>query len=65
MNCAMCPFTIRNALNNVEGVTRADVSYEDKQAVVGFDDEQTNPDALINATTKAGYPSTVKQAREP
>lgn len=65
MNCAMCPITVKQALKNVEGVTRAEVSYEDKQAVVSFDDELTGPDALMNATTNAGYPSTVKLADEP
>lgn len=64
MNCTMCPITVKKALKNVNGVTHADVSYEDKQAVVSFDDELTNPDALVDATTNAGYPSTVKQADE-
>ncbi len=64
MNCAMCPITVKKALKNVEGVTRAEVSYEDRQAVVSFDDELTSLDALIAATTNAGYPSTVKLADE-
>lgn len=64
MNCAMCPITVKKALSKVEGVTHADVSYEGKQAVVSFDDELTNPDALVEATTNAGYPSTVKQANK-
>lgn len=65
MNCAMCPITVKKALKNVKGVTHADVSYESKQAVVSFDDELTSPDALIDATTNAGYPSTVKLADKP
>jgi len=62
MNCAICPITAKKTLTKVKGLTRADVSYEDKQAIVGFDDDQINPETLINATTEAGYPSTVKQA---
>ena len=65
MNCAMCPITVKKALKKVNGVSQADVSYKDKQAVVKFDDELTSPDALIDATTNAGYPSTVNQADKP
>lgn len=61
MNCAMCPITVKKALNKVDGVTEANVSYENKQAVVTFDDAKTSAEALIRATTNAGYPSTVKE----
>lgn len=59
MNCAMCPITVRKALTQVEGVAKAEVSYEQKQAVVTFEDAKTNTDELIEATTNAGYPSTI------
>lgn len=36
------------------------MSYERQEAVVTFDDTKTNVAALIQATTEAGYPSTVK-----
>lgn len=61
MNCAMCPITVKKALTKVDGVSRAEVSYEDKQAVVTFDDEKTSANAMIEATTNAGYPSTIKE----
>ena len=64
MNCAMCPITVKKVLNKVDGVTRTDVSYEDKQAVISYDDALTNPDTLIEATTNAGYPSLLKRANE-
>lgn len=60
MNCAMCPITVKKALTKVDGVSRAEVSYEDKEAMVTFDDEKTSADALIEATTNAGFPSTIK-----
>jgi len=60
MNCAMCPITVKKALVKVDGVSHAQVSYKDKEAVVTFDDEKTSADRLIQATTNAGYPSTVK-----
>ncbi|WP_445766573.1 mercury resistance system periplasmic binding protein MerP [Rheinheimera sp.] len=61
MNCVTCPFTVKKALQKVEGVKSADVSYDTKLAVVIFDDEKTTLKALTGATTNAGYPSTVKQ----
>ena len=60
MNCAMCPITVKKALTKVDGVSRAEVSYEDKEAMVTFDDEKTSADALIEATTNAGFPSTIQ-----
>lgn len=60
MNCAVCPITVKKSLIDVDGVTSAEVSYQNKQAVVTFDDAKTNAKALIEATTNAGYPSTVK-----
>lgn len=65
MNCAMCPITVKIALKKVDGVTKAEVSYEHKQAVVTFEDTQTNADKLIEATTNAGYPSTILEAETP
>ena len=61
MTCSACPITVKQSLNKVKGVTKADVSFEKKQAVVSFDDEKTSIQALTKATTDAGYPSTVKQ----
>src|SRR6266404_5849369 len=57
MTCPTCPITIKKALNKVQGVSKVDVSYEKKQAVVTFDDTKTGPNALVKATTDAGYPS--------
>ena len=59
MNCAMCPITVKLALKNLEGVTEADVSYQNKRAQVSFEDTVVGVQALIKATTEAGYPSTV------
>ena len=61
MNCVTCPFTVKKALQNVDGVSKAEVTYENKLAVVTFDDEKTTVKALTEATTNAGYPSTVKE----
>ncbi len=60
MTCVVCPITIKKALNSVAGVSNTEVSYERKEAAVTFDNAKTNVEALIKATTDAGYPSTVK-----
>ncbi len=60
MTCAACPFTIKKALSQVEGVQQVKVSYEKREAVVTYDDARTTPAALTRATENAGYPSSVK-----
>lgn len=59
MDCAACPITVKKALTRVEGVSKAEVSFEKRQAVVWFDDAKTSAAALTRATTNAGYPSSV------
>ena len=61
MTCAACPITVKKALTKVDGVQKAEVSYEKREAIVTFDDAKTNADALTKATENAGYPATVKQ----
>ena len=63
MTCSACPITVKAALNRVEGVTSVDVRYEERDATVTFYDEKTTVDALTQATTNAGYPSTLKQSQ--
>jgi periplasmic mercuric ion binding protein len=60
MYCAACPITVKSSLEAVPGVAKALVSYENKTAVVTFDDAKTNVPALISATTNAGYPSALE-----
>ncbi|CZX96443.1 mercury resistance system periplasmic binding protein MerP [Salinicola sp. V024] len=64
MTCSACPITVKAALNRVEGVTSVDVRYEERDATVTFDDAKTTVEALTQATTNAGYPSTLKQSQE-
>ena len=60
MYCADCPFIVKKSLEGVPGVAKAVVSFKDRTAVVTFDDAKTVINALTNATTKAGYPSSPK-----
>ena len=60
MDCAACPFVVRKSLQAVPGVANVAVSYEDKTAIVTYDDSKTDSKALTKATTNAGYPSAPK-----
>ncbi|GMR07307.1 MAG: hypothetical protein BMS9Abin26_0309 [Gammaproteobacteria bacterium] len=61
MTCSFCPITVRKSLEKVPGVSKATASLETKSATVTFDPARTNVEALIKATTDAGYPSTLKK----
>ncbi len=61
MTCPACPITVKKALSKLEGVSKIDVSVENKEAVVTFDDAKITVQALLDATKNAGFPSTVKQ----
>ena len=60
MDCAVCPITVRKALEKVPGVDTAKVDFKTKRAVVAFDPAKTSPAALTQATADAGFPSSVK-----
>ena len=61
MTCAACPITVKKALSKVEGVSKTDVTFEKREAVVTFDDAKTSVQKLTRATEDAGYPSSVKR----
>ena len=58
MTCSVCPITVKKALKAVSGVSKVDVSFAKKEAIVTYDDAKTNVAALTKATADAGYPST-------
>jgi len=60
MYCEVCPITVRKALEKVPGVSKVNVSYEKKEAVVTYDDAKANIKALEDATFEAGYESKLK-----
>lgn len=57
MYCELCPGIVKKSLANVDGVTQVTVSFEEKTAVVTYDDGKATIEALTAATTNAGYPS--------
>ncbi len=60
MTCALCPRTVKASLEAVPGVSNVVVTFEDKTATVTYDDSKSGVDALVKATTSAGYPSAPK-----
>ena len=61
MTCAACPITVKAALSKVAGVIKTEVSYEQREAIVTFDNAKANVLKLTQATTNAGYPSSRKE----
>ena len=61
MTCATCAPTVKKSLSQVKGVKRVAVSATTNTAKVVYDDKVTTVSALVNATTNAGYPSTVQK----
>ncbi|MBS0455981.1 MAG: mercury resistance system periplasmic binding protein MerP [Proteobacteria bacterium] len=61
MTCPVCPITVKKALSKVDGVSKTDVTFEKREAVVTFDDAKTSIQQLTKATQDAGYPSAVKK----
>lgn len=60
MTCALCPVTVKKAMEGVAGVTSVAVNFDAKTATVIFDPAVTNADAVAAASTNAGYPASVK-----
>jgi mercuric ion binding protein len=60
MTCAVCPLTVKKALEHVSGVQKVMVDYASKTATVEFDDATATPDQLTEATKNAGYPSSIQ-----
>ena len=61
MTCSACPITVKKAISKVEGVSKVNVTFETREAVVTFDDAKTSVQKLTKATEDAGYPSSVKK----
>jgi mercuric ion binding protein len=60
MTCAVCPITVKKALEQVSGVQKVKVDYASKTATVQFDDSIVTVDKLTESTQSAGFPSIVK-----
>jgi len=57
MTCAMCPITVRKAMERVDGVRSVEVDFEAKTATAVFDPSTTSTADIAAASTNAGYPA--------
>ena len=55
MSCMGCVNKVKTGLENTAGVEGAEVSLEQKQVTVQYDEAKTRPDQLKDAIRKAGY----------
>jgi mercuric ion binding protein len=60
MDCATCPITIKAALSKVPGVSKVQVSYAKREAIIVFDDTRATVADLKKATEDVGYPAMLK-----
>ena len=61
MTCASCGEHVNSEVNKLTGIISSDASYENKNAVVKFDDSKTNIDVIQNAINATGYVVTDKK----
>jgi mercuric ion binding protein len=57
MTCALCPITVKKAMSKVDGVSKVEISYEKREAVVTFDDAKASLERIAKASADAGYPA--------
>nr|WP_314552806.1 heavy-metal-associated domain-containing protein [uncultured Neisseria sp.] len=55
MTCGGCVKSVTRLLEGVEGVEKVEVSLENKNAVITFDESKIDADALIDAVEDGGY----------
>jgi mercuric ion transport protein len=63
MTCGSCTLHVRESLKHVDGVQDAKVTLDPPEAIVSYDPSKASAEKLTQATAKAGYRSSVKQAR--
>ena len=59
MFCASCPYVVQAAIGKVEGVKAVTADVDSRTANVIFDDAVATVDAILAATSNAGYPASV------
>ena len=61
MHCTGCASGIEAMLRRVDGVSKADVSFEEKVATVEYDPAKANAEKIIAAIEKMGYKAALKK----
>ncbi len=61
MHCETCATGISAILKRTDGVVKAEVSYETREATVEYDAAITSPEKIIEAVEKMGYRAALKK----
>lgn len=57
MTCALCPVTVKKAMEHVPGVKSVAVDFDAKTATVVFDPSKASVAVIAAASANAGYPA--------
>jgi len=60
MTCGICPISVRHRAMHMKGVHAATVDLKQASATVTFEDSEQSAQAIAQAITKLGYPSTIQ-----
>lgn len=55
MSCMHCQLRVKKAIEEVEGVQKADVDLQKMQAVVEYEEGKADPEKIKAAIREAGY----------
>ncbi len=55
MHCPLCTSMVKKSIKKVEGVSSVKVKLQDKKAVVNFDENKTNIQAILEAIKTTSY----------
>jgi mercuric ion binding protein len=61
MHCESCAKGISSMLKRTDGVLRADVRYDTREAIVQYDASKTTPEKITSVIEDMGYKATVKK----
>ncbi len=62
MTCGGCTLGTKKVLTRLTGVTKAEVSYEKKEAIVTYDPAKVTVEQMIAAIKTLGYTATVAKS---
>ena len=58
MSCTGCEEEVKHEVNKLHGILKADVSYQNTNAVIQFDNSKTNLAEIEKAINSTGYKAT-------
>ena len=56
MDCPACALGIQGELNKIEGIENAQITYENKKAIIAYDPKKINEQTILEAIKSTGFP---------